>query len=163
MPEKSIGHRTRQSANTLSRWSLRRSSSHLALISRMRISLLRRFTPQYTTLLGWAGFQALQFMRVPSNVRQSALLVELAIRPSGDAQRQYVLFPLNAISCQLTSFACQIHHYEHTHRHFARPTRRSRCPTVHTLAFRCVCAHWTTCGAQGLLWLISRMHCCGLV
>jgi hypothetical protein len=32
---------------------------------------------------------------VPSNVRQSALLIELAVRPSGDSQRQYVLFSLN--------------------------------------------------------------------
>jgi hypothetical protein len=53
--------------------------------------LLRRFTSQHTTLLGWAGFQALQLKRVPSNVRQSALLVELAVRPSGDAQRQFTI------------------------------------------------------------------------
>jgi hypothetical protein len=52
--------------------------------------LLRRFTSQHTTLLGWAGFQALQLKRVPSNVRQSALLIELTPRPSGDSHRQYV-------------------------------------------------------------------------
>ena len=56
--------------------------------------LLRRFTSQHATLLAWAGFQALRLKRMPSNVRQSALLVELAFRPSGDAQRQYVLFLL---------------------------------------------------------------------
>ena len=66
---------------------------------------LRRFTSQHTTLLGWAGFQALQLKRVPSNVRQSALLVELALRPSGDAQRQYVHSPSHAITFMLTPIA----------------------------------------------------------
>jgi len=50
--------------------------------------LLRRFTSQHTALLGWAGFQALQLKRVPSNVRQSALLIELTPRPSSDPNRQ---------------------------------------------------------------------------
>ncbi|KAH9957121.1 hypothetical protein BC827DRAFT_1138378 [Russula dissimulans] len=53
--------------------------------------LLRRFTSQHTTLLGWAGFQALQLKRVPSNVRQSALLIELSPRPSSDPHRQFVI------------------------------------------------------------------------
>ena len=53
--------------------------------------LLRRFTSQHTALLGWAGFQALQLKRVPSNVRQSALLIELTPRPSSDPNRQCVL------------------------------------------------------------------------
>jgi hypothetical protein len=53
--------------------------------------LLRRFTSQHTTLLGWAGFQALQLKRVPSNVRQSALLIELSPRPSSDPNRQCVI------------------------------------------------------------------------
>jgi hypothetical protein len=52
--------------------------------------LLRRFTSQHTTLLGWAGFQALQLRRVPSNVRQSALLIEVTPRPSSDPHRQCV-------------------------------------------------------------------------
>lgn len=52
--------------------------------------LLRRFTSQHTALLGWAGFQALQLKRVPSNVRQSALLIELTPRPSSDPNRQCV-------------------------------------------------------------------------
>ena len=55
--------------------------------------MLRRFTTQHHDLLRWAGFQALQLKRVPSNVRQSALLIELTPRPSGDSNRQYV-FPL---------------------------------------------------------------------
>lgn len=38
---------------------------------------LRKFTSNHATLLGWAGFQALQLKRLPANVRQSALLVEL--------------------------------------------------------------------------------------
>ncbi|KAF9265092.1 hypothetical protein L218DRAFT_957777 [Marasmius fiardii PR-910] len=41
---------------------------------------LRRFTSAHTGLLGWAGFQALQLKRMPSNIRQSALLIELAPR-----------------------------------------------------------------------------------
>lgn len=43
---------------------------------------LRKFTSMHANLLGWAGFQALQLKRVPANVRQSALLVELSYRPS---------------------------------------------------------------------------------
>ncbi|KAI0278927.1 hypothetical protein BGY98DRAFT_971218 [Russula aff. rugulosa BPL654] len=53
--------------------------------------LLRRFTSQHTALLGWAGFQALQLKRVPSNVRQSALLIELTPRPSSDPNRQFAI------------------------------------------------------------------------
>jgi hypothetical protein len=39
---------------------------------------LRKFTSAHTALLGWAGFQALQLRRVPANVRQNALLIELS-------------------------------------------------------------------------------------
>jgi len=53
--------------------------------------LLRRFTSQHTTLLGWAGFQALQLKRMPSNVRQSALLIEVTPRPSSDPHRQFIV------------------------------------------------------------------------
>ncbi|KAF8055547.1 hypothetical protein FPV67DRAFT_1484584 [Lyophyllum atratum] len=38
---------------------------------------LRKFTSAHTSLLQWAGFQALQLKRIPANVRQSALLIEL--------------------------------------------------------------------------------------
>lgn len=38
---------------------------------------LRKFTSAHADLLGWAGFQALQLKRVPANVRQNALLIEL--------------------------------------------------------------------------------------
>lgn len=51
---------------------------------------LRKFTSMHASLLGWAGFQALQLKRVPSNVRQKALLVELSYRPSAsDPNRRY--------------------------------------------------------------------------
>jgi len=53
--------------------------------------MLRRFTTQHHDLLRWAGFQALQLKRVPSNVRQSALLIELTPRPSGDSNRQFLI------------------------------------------------------------------------
>ncbi|KIY69846.1 hypothetical protein CYLTODRAFT_392936 [Cylindrobasidium torrendii FP15055 ss-10] len=39
---------------------------------------LRKFTSAFEPLLGWAGFQALQLKRVPSNIRQQALLLDLA-------------------------------------------------------------------------------------
>ncbi|KAF8233330.1 hypothetical protein L208DRAFT_1396008 [Tricholoma matsutake] len=39
---------------------------------------LRKFTSAHTDLLGWAGFQALQLKRLPANVRQNALLIELS-------------------------------------------------------------------------------------
>lgn len=51
---------------------------------------LRKFTSAHSTLLGWAGFQALQLKRVPSNIRQQALLVELNYRPSSDSLRRSV-------------------------------------------------------------------------
>ncbi|KAI0058768.1 hypothetical protein BV25DRAFT_1861509 [Artomyces pyxidatus] len=53
--------------------------------------LLRRFTSLHTALLGWAGFQALQLKRVPANVRQHALLVELSYRPSADPHLQFTI------------------------------------------------------------------------
>ena len=49
---------------------------------------LRKFTSAHSTLLGWAGFQALQLKRMPSNIRQQALLVELNYRPSSDSLRR---------------------------------------------------------------------------
>ncbi|KAH9051925.1 hypothetical protein EDB87DRAFT_628881 [Lactarius vividus] len=93
MPEKALASPTRRSASTRWRRWPQRSSSPSAPITPTRTSqsLLRRFTSQHATLLGWAGFQALQLKRVPSNVRQSALLVELTPRPSGDAHRQFAI------------------------------------------------------------------------
>ncbi|KAG6836158.1 hypothetical protein H0H93_010749 [Arthromyces matolae] len=38
---------------------------------------LRKFASAHTSLLGWAGFQALKLKRIPANIRQSALLIEL--------------------------------------------------------------------------------------
>ena len=52
---------------------------------------LRKFVSAHASLLGWAGFQALQLKRVPSNIRQNALLVELSYRPSSpDSLRRCV-------------------------------------------------------------------------
>jgi hypothetical protein len=39
---------------------------------------LRKFTSTHSSLLGWAGFQALQLKRLPANIRQNALLIELS-------------------------------------------------------------------------------------
>ncbi|KAI6038771.1 hypothetical protein EDC04DRAFT_1898736 [Pisolithus marmoratus] len=42
---------------------------------------LRKFTSTHASLLGWAGFQALQLKRIPANIRQNALLIELSYHP----------------------------------------------------------------------------------
>ncbi len=49
---------------------------------------LRKFTSAHSTLLGWAGFQALQLKRMPANVRQHALLIDLNYRQSSDSLRK---------------------------------------------------------------------------
>jgi len=48
---------------------------------------LRKFTSSHARLLEWTGFQALQLKRVPSNIRHSALLIELA--PHHDPHRRF--------------------------------------------------------------------------
>jgi len=50
---------------------------------------LRKFTSAYNTLLGWAGFQALQLKRIPANIRQNALLVELSQTGHPDSHRRF--------------------------------------------------------------------------
>ncbi len=63
---------------------------------------LRKFTSAHAPLMNWAGFQALQVKRVPSNIRQQALLVNLDYRPSAsDAARRYV--SLSPISLPLST------------------------------------------------------------
>ncbi|TFY56948.1 hypothetical protein EVJ58_g7326 [Rhodofomes roseus] len=53
---------------------------------------LRKFVSSHSSLLGWAGFQALQLKRIPSNVRQNALLIELRYNPSAsDALRRFTI------------------------------------------------------------------------
>ncbi len=49
---------------------------------------LRNFTSVHTALLGWAGFQALQLKRVPANVRQNALLIELNYQNHPESHRR---------------------------------------------------------------------------
>ena len=49
---------------------------------------LRKFTSAHTSLLGWAGFQALQLKRVPANVRQNALLIELSYHHHTESHRR---------------------------------------------------------------------------
>jgi hypothetical protein len=51
---------------------------------------LRKFTSAHATLLGWAGFQALDLKRMPSNIRKFALAVELSWRGSTDPGRRFV-------------------------------------------------------------------------
>jgi len=50
---------------------------------------LRKFTSLHSVLLGWAGFQALQLKRMPANVRQQALLVELSCNNHADPNRRF--------------------------------------------------------------------------
>jgi len=46
---------------------------------------LRKFTSTHSSLLGWAGFQALQLKRLPANIRQNALLIELTYNAHADS------------------------------------------------------------------------------
>ncbi|KAK7466210.1 hypothetical protein VKT23_004933 [Stygiomarasmius scandens] len=59
---------------------------------------LRKFTSAHTALLGWAGFQALQLKRLPSNIRQNAFLVELTPRPGGDSHRRFSILSTHIVS-----------------------------------------------------------------
>lgn len=61
-----------------------------ASVSEDLVKGLRKFTSAHATLLGWAGFQALQLKRLPANVRQQALLVELNYRAASESLRRYV-------------------------------------------------------------------------
>ncbi|RDX56974.1 hypothetical protein OH76DRAFT_1394712 [Lentinus brumalis] len=56
------------------------------------VKSLRKFVSAHASLLGWAGFQALQLKRLPSNIRQNALLIELSYRPSSpDPLRRFAV------------------------------------------------------------------------
>ncbi|KAI0787373.1 hypothetical protein C8Q74DRAFT_1196393 [Fomes fomentarius] len=62
------------------------------LIDESLVKNLRKFVSAHSTLLGWTGFQALQLKRLPSNIRQNALLVELSYRPSSsDPLRRFAI------------------------------------------------------------------------
>ncbi|KAF9063461.1 hypothetical protein BDP27DRAFT_1299661 [Rhodocollybia butyracea] len=50
---------------------------------------LRKFCSQHTSLLSWVGFQALQLRRLPSNIRQHALVIDLAPRSGADSHRRF--------------------------------------------------------------------------
>ncbi|PBL03248.1 hypothetical protein ARMGADRAFT_1004017 [Armillaria gallica] len=50
---------------------------------------LRKFTSAHSALFGWAGFQALQLKRLPSNIRQSCLLLELSPRSHSESHRRF--------------------------------------------------------------------------
>lgn len=49
---------------------------------------LRKFTSAHSQLLAWAGFQALELKRLPSNIRKSALLIDLSWRGGPDPGRR---------------------------------------------------------------------------
>ncbi|KAF9559299.1 hypothetical protein CPC08DRAFT_723984 [Agrocybe pediades] len=53
------------------------------------VKMLRKFTSSYESLLGWAGFQALKVKRVPSNIRQKVLLVDINLHNNADSRRRY--------------------------------------------------------------------------
>ncbi|KAG6832746.1 hypothetical protein H0H87_000595 [Tephrocybe sp. NHM501043] len=55
---------------------------------------LRKFASAHTALLGWAGFQALKLKRIPANIRQNALLIELTHhnRHSESHRRQVLVY-----------------------------------------------------------------------
>lgn len=59
---------------------------------------LRKFTSFHSTLLGWAGFQALQLKRLPANVRQQALLIELSCTNHSDPNRRFSVAGTHIVS-----------------------------------------------------------------
>jgi len=52
---------------------------------------LRKFTSIHADLIGWAVFQALQLKRIPSNIRQYALNVQLSYRSTPDSARRFAV------------------------------------------------------------------------
>jgi len=59
---------------------------------------LRKFTSLHSTLLGWAGFQALQLKRMPANIRQHALLIELNRTNNSDPNRRFSIAGTHIVS-----------------------------------------------------------------
>ncbi|OBZ66262.1 hypothetical protein A0H81_13765 [Grifola frondosa] len=55
------------------------------VIDESLVTSLRKFCSSHQSLLEWTGFQALQLKRIPSNIRQNALLVELTYRPTASS------------------------------------------------------------------------------
>lgn len=53
---------------------------------------LRKFCSAHTSLLSWVGFQALQLKRVPSNIRQQVLVIDLAPHNFPEGHRRSVSF-----------------------------------------------------------------------
>jgi hypothetical protein len=68
---------------------------------------LRKFTSAHEELLNWVVFQALQLKRVPANVRQQALIVELDYHPNApDSLHRYA----NPVSLtEISQFAYTIY------------------------------------------------------
>ncbi|KAI0783995.1 hypothetical protein BC629DRAFT_1594113 [Irpex lacteus] len=75
--------------HTSSQVSSSKQQSMSAGVSEDIVKGLRKFTSAHSTLLGWAGFQALQLKRMPANIRQHALLVELRYQPGTDSLRRF--------------------------------------------------------------------------
>jgi len=61
---------------------------------------LRKFTSAHTALLGWAGFQALQLKRVPANIRQNALLIELDYHNHPESHRRFSVTSTHIVPLQ---------------------------------------------------------------
>ncbi|KDR68493.1 hypothetical protein GALMADRAFT_78408 [Galerina marginata CBS 339.88] len=68
---------------------------------------LRKFTSAHSALLGWAGFQALQLKRVPANVRQNALLIDLSYHNHVESHRRYIRDPLVIADIQRREERCR--------------------------------------------------------
>jgi len=67
---------------------------------------LRKFTSAHSSLLGWAGFQALQLKRLPANVRQNALLVELSPHSHPESHRRLVITKTIPVPLIMLTFFC---------------------------------------------------------
>ncbi|KAG2364593.1 hypothetical protein BDR07DRAFT_1401250 [Suillus spraguei] len=59
---------------------------------------LRKFTSTHSSLLGWAGFQALQLKRLPANIRQSALLIELSYNAHAESLYRFSVANTHIVS-----------------------------------------------------------------
>jgi len=56
------------------------------------VKSLRKFTSAHQELLNWAVFQALQLKRVPANIRQQALIIDLDYNPNAcDSLHRFTL------------------------------------------------------------------------
>ncbi|EDR01604.1 uncharacterized protein LACBIDRAFT_310660 [Laccaria bicolor S238N-H82] len=80
-------HKSQSTPRSVSKAAIAAASSSPAADEHLAKNL-RKFASAHTALLGWAGFQALQLKRVPANIRQNALLIDLSYHPHTESHRR---------------------------------------------------------------------------